>query len=77
MPRLCSKSSRPYPGRSVQRGGLYCYGSRTEGHLERDGITTEPYGDYGGASCGNAWCEWTEVSRGHSSQMPGVMPGIW
>jgi hypothetical protein len=45
MPRLCSKSSRPYPGRSVQRGGLYCYGSRAEGHLERDGITTEPYGD--------------------------------
>ena len=41
----CSESSRSYPGRSVQRGGLYCYGSRTEGHLKRDGITTEPYGD--------------------------------
>ncbi|NVM27104.1 MAG: hypothetical protein HWN70_14470 [Desulfobacterales bacterium] len=26
-------------------GGLYCYGSRTEGHLERDGFATEPYGD--------------------------------
>jgi hypothetical protein len=25
----------------------------------------------------NPWCEWTEVSRGHSSRMPGVMPGTW
>jgi hypothetical protein len=45
MPRLWSNSSRPYPGRSVQRGGHYFYGSRTEGHLERDGIATEPYGE--------------------------------
>ena len=64
---LCSESSRPYPGRSVQQCGLSCYGSRTEGHFERDGIATEPYGDEGGAACGNAWCEGTEVSRGHSS----------
>jgi hypothetical protein len=74
MPRLCSESSRPYPGRSVQRGGHHYYGSRTEGHLERGGIATEPYGDEGGAPGGNAWCEWAEVSRGHSSPMPGVMP---
>jgi len=39
------QGERPYPGRSVRRGGLYCYGSRTEGHLERGGIATEPYGD--------------------------------
>jgi len=23
----------------------------------------------------NPWCDWAEVSRGHSSQMPGVMSG--
>jgi hypothetical protein len=42
MPRLWSESSRPYPGRSVQRGGQYCYGSRTEGHLERGGLPPKP-----------------------------------
>ena len=45
MPRLYSEGSRPYPGRSAHHGSHYCYGSRTEGHLERDGITTEPYGE--------------------------------
>jgi hypothetical protein len=65
------------PGRSVPQGGNYCYWSRTEGHLERGGSATEPYGREGGASCGNAWCEGAEVSRGHSSLMPGVMPGTW
>ena len=49
------------------------YGSRTEVHLERDGIAVEPYGDSDSASGGNVWCDWTEVSRGHSSQMLIVM----
>ena len=49
------------------------YGSWTEVHLERDGVTVEPYGDSDSASGGNVWCDWTEVSRGHSSQMLIVM----
>ena len=49
------------------------YGSRIEVHLERDGVTAEPYGDSGSTSGGNVWCDWTEVSIGHSSQMLIVM----
>lgn len=43
------------------------YGSRTEGHSKRDGITTEPYGAPGTACGGNTKRDWAEVSRGHSS----------
>jgi hypothetical protein len=71
------QGERPYPGKSVPRGGLSCYGSRSEGHLERGGTATEPYGDEGSEPCGNTWCEGTEVSRGHSSLMPGVIAGTW
>jgi hypothetical protein len=49
------------------------YGSLTEGYLERDGQPTEPYGDSGSASSGNAGRDWAEVSRGHSSQTLTVM----
>ncbi len=40
MLRLCSESSRPYPGRSAPTCGLHDYGSRTEDQLER--AVTEP-----------------------------------
>jgi hypothetical protein len=36
---------------------------------------TGPYRDSGSASCGNAWRDEAEVSRGHSSQTPAVMGG--
>ena len=43
------------------------YGSRTKGHLERDGLPTESYGNPDSASDGNVKTSWAEVSRGHSS----------
>ncbi len=46
------------------------------GHLERDGLPTEPYGDSGSASGGNAGRDWAEVSRGHSSQRLTIMGEI-
>ncbi len=52
------------------------YGSLTEGHLERDGQPTEPYGHSGSASGRNARRDWAEVSRGHSSQTLSVMGEI-
>ena len=39
------------------------YGSLTEGHFERDGQPPEPYGYSGGASSGNAWRDWAEVTE--------------
>jgi hypothetical protein len=41
MLRLCSDSSRPYPGRSAWDSDRLSYGSRTEAHLEKDGTATE------------------------------------
>ena len=35
----------------------------------------DPYRLSGSAPGGNAWRDWAEVSRGHSSQMPTVMGG--
>jgi hypothetical protein len=49
------------------------YGSLIEGYLERDKQPTEPYGYSNSASSGNAWRNWAEVSRSHSSQMLTVM----
>jgi hypothetical protein len=37
--------------------------------------TTGPYRDPASALCGNAWRDWAEVSRRHSSQMPTVIGG--
>lgn len=43
MRRLCTDSSGSYSGRSARRAAGRGYGSRTEGHLERGGMTTGPY----------------------------------
>ena len=43
MRRLCTDSSCSYSGRSTRRAAGACYGSRTEGHCESDGIATVPY----------------------------------
>lgn len=43
MRRLCIDSSCSYSGRSARRAAGACYGSRTEGHGESDGIATGPY----------------------------------
>jgi hypothetical protein len=55
MLRLCSESSRPYPGRSVWHAFAFCES----------------------ALCGNMQGDRAEVSSGHSSPTPGVMPGTW
>jgi hypothetical protein len=53
------------------------YGSLTEGYRERGRQPTEPYGCSNSASSGNAWRNWAEVSRSHSSQTLTVMGGTW
>jgi hypothetical protein len=42
MRRLCTDSSCSYSGRSAWRAARRGYGSRTEGHVERHGVTTGP-----------------------------------
>jgi len=74
MRRLCTDSSCSYSGRSAQQGSVSLWES-TEGHSERDGITTEPYGGPGSAIGGNTRRDWAEVSRWRSSQMPTAMVG--
>ena len=59
----------------LPKGRSRDYGSLTEGHFERDGQPTEPYGYPGSAPSGNAGRDWAEVSRGHISQTPTVMGG--
>ena len=49
------------------------YGSLIEGHLERDGQPTEPYGHSDSVCDGNLMHDWAEVSRSHSSQTLIVM----
>jgi len=43
MRRLRTDSSCSYSGRSAWRAAGRGYGSRTEGHVERHGVTTGPY----------------------------------
>ena len=43
MRRLCTDSSCSYSGRSAWRAAGIGHGSRTEGHVERHGVTTGPY----------------------------------
>ncbi len=43
MRRLCTDSSCSYSGRSAWRAAGRGYGSRTEDHVERHGVTTGPY----------------------------------
>jgi hypothetical protein len=57
----------------LSKGQSGDYGSLTEGHLERNGQPTEPYGHPFSASRGNAGRDWAEVSRSHSSQTLTVM----
>ena len=89
MPRLCSDSSRPYPGRSVpraMRSALRKIPERTTGKSRSRHIrmlspgVSEPSiarkQRFLIAPC-RATCQGdgAEVSRRHSSPMPGVMPG--
>jgi hypothetical protein len=91
MPRLCSDSSRPYPGRSVpraMRSALRKIPERTTGKSRSRHIrmlspgVSEPSiarkQRFLIAPC-RATCQGdgAEVSRRHSSPMPGVMPGTW
>ena len=48
--RTALKGAEHPPNPTVLTG---CYGSRTEGHLERDGRPTESYGDPGSPADGN------------------------
>lgn len=43
MRRLCTDSSCSYSGRSARYAAEIGYGSRTEGHSERCGVSTGPY----------------------------------
>ena len=43
MRRLCTDSSCSYSGRSAWLAAGMGQGSRTEGHVERHGVTTGPY----------------------------------
>ncbi len=43
MRRLCTDSSCSYSGRSARYATEMGYGSRTEGHSERCGVSTGPY----------------------------------
>jgi hypothetical protein len=45
----------------LSKGRSMDYGSLIEGHLERDGQPTEPYGHSGSASGGTAGRDWAEV----------------
>jgi hypothetical protein len=87
MLRLCSDSSRPYPGRSArlsrvllgrisyQSGHWYIKPGRTGRLSARASERGSKQPGNHGASRSNPWRDRTEVSRGHSSQMPGVIPG--
>jgi len=89
MPRLCSDSSRPYPGRSVRlghviRGGVNDQSGHWWNKPGRMGRLPSRASEQGsdqpsthGAPRSNPWRDRTEVSRGHSSPTPGVMPGTW
>jgi hypothetical protein len=92
MLRLCSNSSRPYPGRSVSRAMRFALqeipdngppGTQWSRHnrlLSPDvselSIVTQAL-PHESALQGNLPGDEAEVSRGHSSQTPGVMPGTW
>lgn len=87
MPRLCSDSSRPYPGRSARlsRGSPGCISNQSGNWWikpGRTGVLPSCASEQGskqpenrGAPRSNPWRDRAEVSRGHSSQTPGVMPG--
>ena len=69
MRRLCTDSSCSYSGRSARYAAEMGYGSRTEGHSERCGVSTGPLPPVlGSALCGNAERDRAEVSRGHTSR---------
>ena len=92
MPRLCSESSRPYPGRSVSLAMRFALreipengppGNQGSWHIRSlsPGVS-EPSVATQAASLhcalqSNLPGDEAEVSRGHSSPMPGVMPGTW
>ena len=92
MLRLCSDSSRSYPGRSALHAlNLFCSNSRL-GPLRGTKVQASPAVADGdeirtiGINCkrifhcafqGNLSGDRAEVSRRHSSQMPGVMPRTW
>jgi hypothetical protein len=88
MLRLCSESSRSYPGRSALHAlNLFCNNSRLGPYREikvlaspavADGDETRIMGiickkSFHCAFQGNLFGDRAEVSRRHSSQMPGVM----
>ena len=88
MLRLCSDSSRSYPGRSALHAlNIFCNKSRLGPYREikvqaspavADGDETRTMGSTCKRSChcafqGNLSGDRAEVSRRHSSQMPGVM----
>ncbi len=88
MLRLCSDSSRSYPGRSALHAlNLFCNNSRL-GPFRETKVQASPAvadgdekrtGQHLQKKChcafqGNLTGDGAEVSRRHSSQMPGVMP---
>ena len=90
MPRLCSKRSRPYPGRPVCHAGCSFPGeitgrgnrypkARKGFRLERryEPKESRQSRDLSSAMQGNLCDDRTGVSRGHISPMPGVMPRTW
>ena len=89
MPRLCSDSSRPYPGRSVSQAMRcalrkipeWATGQQRSRHIRslspgmsEPSIATQAAFSHS-ALQGNLPGDEAEVSRRHSSPMPGVMPG--
>jgi hypothetical protein len=63
------KRSCSYSGRSAWHAAGRGYGSRTEGHVERHGVTTRPYRSFLTARpAGDAGRDRGEVSRGHTSR---------
>ena len=92
MLRLCSESSRSYPGRSALLALNLFYNNSRLGLFRETKVQASPaVADGGetrtmGINCkksfhcafqGNLSGDRAEVSRRHSSQMPGVMPRTW
>jgi hypothetical protein len=88
MPRLHGESSRPYPGRSAQRGdGRLLFEKLPVRQLVKQAwaywLAVNRYernrqqdnSRDRSASYGNIGCDWAEVSRGHNSHAECVMKG--
>ena len=66
-------SSKGLESPSNPKVAVVATGAGLRASAKAAGITTGPYRDSGSASCGNVGRDGTEVSRGHSSQMLGLI----